>query len=103
VNFKTFGAFIVLLGLIVAAYAGYELYRIEANLQESIDSAAHDSLAVFAVPMAKGNAADAKQGPMKTLGIGGLIVLVGIGMSASAKKQKAAQEFSGATIVGKFL
>jgi hypothetical protein len=103
VNFKTFGAFIVLLGLIVAAHAGYQLYQIEVNLEETIEGVAYDSAAVFAIPMAKGNAVDAKQGPMKTLGIGGLIVLVGIGMSVSAKKQKTAQEFPGATIVGKFL
>jgi len=107
VNFKKFGVFIVVVGFLVAAYAGYELYQVENGLQREINSYANSSdrwgTALFAIPMIKSNASAAKKEPMKILGLGGLIVFIGIGIAAAAKKQKQDKEFPGATIVGKFL
>lgn len=105
-NFKTFGVFIIILGFIVAGYGGYKLYQIENDAQREIsDYGVNDrwGTAWMGQTMIKENADRAKNEPMKILGIGGLIVFIGIGITAAAKKQKQDKDFPGGTIVGKFL
>ena len=89
-NVKTLGTVIILLGLIMAAYAGLQLYQIDKGAREESSAyGANDrwGTARFGQSMIRDNAKQAQKGPLTILGIGGLVTILGIGITAAAKKQ----------------
>jgi LPXTG-motif cell wall-anchored protein len=77
-NFRIFGVFIIIAGLIVAGFGAYKLNKL------------HDAL-IFKPGWIDARAAripEESQGPISIIIIGGVVALIGIGMVVSAKKKK---------------
>ena len=84
-DLKKMALFLIVIGLIVAAYGGYNLYQIQAQY-DRLSSSMRTSLDNLMRPGVERRAAKARKEPIIFLGAGGLIVLLGIGVYVSAKK-----------------